>query len=61
MNIEEQILKIKQDQIKTLELVERLAASLAASLSKTIEVINKLAGVVTKDVDNPKRHGIIKP
>jgi hypothetical protein len=57
MNIEEQILKIKQDQIKTLELVERLADSLA----KTIEAMKHFADVVTKEVDNPKRHGIIKP
>lgn len=56
MTIEEEILKIKQDQIKTLELVERLAES----LSETLDVINKVLDAVKKEVDNAKRHGIIK-
>jgi hypothetical protein len=56
MSIEEEILKIKRDQIKTLELVEGLADSLA----KTIEAMKKFADVVTKEIDNAKRHGIIR-
>jgi hypothetical protein len=59
MNIEEQILKIKQDQIKTLELVQRLAESLAKTID-AIKDFSKVVGKVTKDVDNPKRHGIMK-